>query len=94
MPEFCPKCGRAPVLGCDGGGFISVEENEVRYCPNFRAMRIKRHLEALGPEVHRVQHVSKSPLFEVETGKSPTMDRTKDNLYCVVPGQSCYLISS
>ncbi len=78
MTELCPKCGGTPVSGCNGLGYIRVDEYTVRPCRNIYIQQLRNHL---GKEIVRVQHVESSPLFELGAkGEPPKVDLTGQNL--------------
>jgi len=79
---ICPKCGHPTRPGCNGHGYVEVDELTNTLCPNFRAILISRRL---GPELWNVRHAPSSPLFQMETGKEPTVDLTGKNLFLRCP---------
>lgn len=82
MSETCSKCGKAGVVGCDGRGYLRIDDNLVKPCPNIYVRQLMQHL---GPEIAGAPYVSASPLLSLNpAGGRPLVDRTKDNLliYC------------
>jgi len=74
---ICPKCNAPMVEGCDGQGYILVHREvdegfnpeHVQQCPNLYARQLADHL---GKELALVQHVTSSPLLELEDGRDLT----------------------
>lgn len=80
--EICPKCKMPLLPGCDGQGWIEIDDSTSQLCRNFRGILTSQHL---GPELWNVQQVLTSPLFQMETGKPPTVDLTGKNLFLRCP---------
>jgi len=78
MNEVCPKCGCAPIPGCNGRGYFRVNDTTVRLCRNMYAKQLATHL---GDEIANAKHVTESPLYKLGSpGEPPEIDRTGDNL--------------
>jgi len=79
-PPICAKCGKAPVEGCEGRGYVPIgdDDNTVQTCVNIYRKQLAAHL---GPEFQGVPHTSKTPLIKLNpSGGPPLVDLTSKNL--------------
>lgn len=87
--DVCSVCKMPPYEGCRnadrcGGNILVIrgEDTLIQTCPNMKKLRLRRHLEAIDPQLIKpgVKHDRNSPLFQPKTEKRKKTDLTKQNL--------------
>lgn len=76
--ELCSKCQRTTIAGCDGRGYMRVDDMVVQPCPNIYRRQLAQHL---GSEIVGAPTISGSPLLKLNPGGGPPLvDLTQNNL--------------